>query len=241
MLHDLDKTLENLIIKEGKLPKNEIDISFEQPTGEWSSRLSRPTLNCWCYDLRENFKLRTMNRQVDRHDRLARTSFPPRRIDLAYLVTAWARKVEDEHQLLWRALGALKRYSELKPESCEGGLRYQTRSIPLTVATVVEALPNMVDLWSVLDNQMHLGFVVTATIELDTEIGFEGPLVLESTIRVGQGLDKGTEDDPGYAGEYVEIRHEGDYESFDDSGERNIQTSRIVKHRKPDNGAKEGE
>ncbi len=237
MLHDLDKTLENLIIKEGNLPKGEIDVSFEQPTGEWSSRLSRPTLNCWCYDLRENFKLRTMNRQVDRNDRTMKSSFPPRRIDLSYLVTAWARKIEDEHQLLWRALAALKRFPELKPADCEGGLRYQTRNIPMTVATVVDALPNVVDLWSVLDNQMRLGFFLTATVELDTEIGFESPLVLESIIRVGQNIQPDTEGNEGFTGEFVEIRHEGDYEVFEETGERAIRTKRVVKN--PNNGTKD--
>jgi len=241
MLHDLDRTLENLIIEKGKINRNEIEISFEQPTGEWSARLSRPTINLWCYDLRENIKLRTMNRQYERVDKMAKSTFPPRRIDLSYLVTSWARKVEDEHQLLWRALAVLKRFSDLKPRDCEGELRYQTRDIPLFVANVTEAMPNMVDLWSVLDNQMRLGFILTATVELDTEIGFESPLVLESTIRVGQLSHSHAQDqdaaDSEYTGEYIEIHHEGDYESFDKTGERNITTRRVVKQ--PENGTKE--
>jgi hypothetical protein len=53
MLHDLDKTLERIIIADGNLRPNEVDIAFEQPSRDWSSRLSRPTVNCWCFDLRE--------------------------------------------------------------------------------------------------------------------------------------------------------------------------------------------
>jgi hypothetical protein len=45
-----------------------------------------------------------------------------------------------------------------------------------------------VDLWSVLENQMKLGFVAVATIELDVETAIEAPLVLEATIKVGQSL-----------------------------------------------------
>jgi hypothetical protein len=187
MLHDLDKTLEKLIMKEGNIPSGEIDVTFDQPTGEWSSRLSRPTLNCWCFDMRENLKLRSVDRNVERmNGNLARTTFAPRRIDLTYLVTAWTRKAEDEHQLLWRALVALKRYSSLDPKNCEGDLRYQTIAIPLTVADMTNASVNLVDLWSVLENQMRLGFVVTATVELDTQAAFETPLVLEATMRIGE-------------------------------------------------------
>ena len=61
MLHDLDKTLENMLVEHGKLDRNEIDLSFEQPNGEWSAQINRPTINCWCFDLRENTKLRNMD------------------------------------------------------------------------------------------------------------------------------------------------------------------------------------
>jgi hypothetical protein len=186
MLQDLDKTLEKLIIQYGNLNSNEIEVSFEQPTREWSARLSRPTLNCFCFDLRENLKLRNMEMTTSQNGARGRTSFPPRRMDLSYLVTAWARKVEDEHQLLWRALGVLKRFSALDPEQCEGALRYQNLSIPLLVADMSTMGINLVDLWSVLDNQMRVGFTVVATVELDTQAGFEGPLVLEAFVRIGE-------------------------------------------------------
>jgi len=191
MLHDLDKTLEKLIMKEGNIPSGEIDVTFDQPTGEWASRLSRPTLNCWCFDLRENLKLRSVERNVERmgNGNSARTTFAPRRIDLMYLVTAWTRKAEDEHQLLWRALVALKRFITLDPAKCEGDLRYQTLPMPLTVADMTAANVNLVDLWSVLENQMRLGFIVTVTLELDTKVTFETPLVLDATLRVGEPWD----------------------------------------------------
>ena len=115
MLHDLDKTLETLVRTEGNLNRSEIDVDFDQPTSEWSARLGRPTLNMFCYDVRENVKLRMMDRTVTRNGARATTDIPPRRMDVSYLVTAWARKVEDEHQVLWRALAALKKYFSLEP------------------------------------------------------------------------------------------------------------------------------
>ena len=211
MLHDLDKTIENILVIEGNLNKKEIDISFEQPTGEWAAHLRRPTLNCWCFDLRENLKLRGMERRVGRDNNMGQIAFPPRRIDLTYLVTAWARKIEDEHQLLWRALGGLKRVHKISPEDCEGALRYQQQDIPVLVADMSNIHTNMVDLWSVLENQMRLGFTTVFTVELDTEIGFEAPLVLEATIRVGQAAEPLDEEITALD---VELQHKGKLEDL---------------------------
>lgn len=212
MLHDLDKTLENLLIKEGKLNKTEIDVVFDQPTSEWSARLSRPTLNLWCYDVRENIKLRNMEMQMARNGRGAITSLPPRRMDLTYLVTAWARKIEDEHQLLWRALATLKRFTVLEPDQCEGDLRYQEHDMPVMVADMSDNAVNLVDLWSVLDNQLRLGFILTVTVELDVTQTFESPLVFETIVRVGETLDPEGEEIDDRMKHYLEIRHTADEE-----------------------------
>ena len=58
MIDDLDDALRDLLIREMPIKNNEIDISFGQPNKEWSSRLSRPTLNLYLHDIRENPTLR---------------------------------------------------------------------------------------------------------------------------------------------------------------------------------------
>lgn len=190
MLHDLDKTLEKILIERGKFNKGEIDITFEQPTSEWSATLSRPTINCWGFDLRENIKLRTMERDIQRQmskkQNVANIRRVPMRFDISYLVTAWARKAEDEHQLLWRALAALAHYLALDPADCEGSMQEQPYDIPLLVGQMTEAASNMTDLWSVLDNEMRMGFTVVATLALDPQRVVEAPLVLEGRLRFGQ-------------------------------------------------------
>jgi hypothetical protein len=103
-----------------------------------------------------------------------------------YLITAWARRIEDEHQLLWRALGALVQVPRLDPNECEGGLRDQMFDIPLVVGNITDRMPSMTDLWSVLDNQMRLGFTLVVTLALDSGRGFDAPLVLEKQVTVGQ-------------------------------------------------------
>lgn len=184
MLDDLDKTLENILRNRGGIGAD-IDVAFDQPNREWASRLSRPTLNLFSFDIRENQKLRLMEREVSRSNgHSAKISMPPRRIDVAYLVTSWTRKIEDEHRLLWRALATMKRIMYIDPAAAEGMLRYSRTDIPLLVAETSPTMTtNMVDLWSVLDNQLHLGFTVIVTLELDVAFEEETPLVLEATIR----------------------------------------------------------
>lgn len=185
MLHDLDATLKELIYMRGNMSRSTIDISFDQPTADWSSRLSKPTINCWCYDLRQNVKLRNMALKTIANGQSASKRLPPLRFDVTYLITAWAQHMEDEHQLLWRSLAALTRTAVLAPEECEGDLQNQDYEIPLTVAQVGETSQNQSELWSVLDNQMKLGFTLLVTIALDTERGFDVPLAIEPFIKVG--------------------------------------------------------
>jgi hypothetical protein len=163
-----------------------VDVSFECPNSKWSAQINRPTINCWCYDLRENVKLRNMDQRVTRGERSATKQLAPRRYDLSFLVTAWARRIEDEHQLLWRALGGLLQVPILEPARCEGNLRYQPYNMPVTVAIASEQHVNLTDLWSVLDNDMRLGFTMVVTLAMDVEMMLEVPLVLEKFIRVGQ-------------------------------------------------------
>lgn len=188
MLQDLDRTLETILREDGKLPKKDIDIAFEQPTSEWSAKISRPTLNLWAFDLRENVKLRRADapRVQSQNGRTAVYTRPPRPIDVSYLVTAWARKPEDEHALLWRALRVLKSMGEIPKTRLEGELSFAMFPPLLTVADMSNQSFNLSDLWSVLENQMKLGFLMISTLELSLDYRIETPLVLEGTFTVEQ-------------------------------------------------------
>lgn len=186
MLQDIDKTLENMLYERGNMSRRDIDIAFDQPIGEWSARISRPTINCWCFDIRENLVLRTGGMRVEQNGNYAQKSFPVRRMDVTYLISSWAREIEDEHNLLWRALSTLKKMPFWKPQDCVDNLRYQSRNMPSLVADMSEASFNIADLWGVLDNPMKLGFIFRLTVELETDILSEPPLVLKATVSVGQ-------------------------------------------------------
>src|SRR3990172_3170765 len=115
MIDDLDEALRQLLIRELPIKNGEVDIEFKQPTRQWSARISRPTLNAYLYDVRENVKLR----QVQPGWEVSRGNggggirrLNPVRLDCHYLITAWAAEPEDEHRLLARTLMALFRHLE---------------------------------------------------------------------------------------------------------------------------------
>jgi hypothetical protein len=186
MLNDLDNSLKKLLTEQGQLNQKGIEVSFDQPTREWSARLGAPTINLWCFDLRENVKLRNMEMRVSDDGRRANLRQPHLRFDLSYLVTAWAREVEDEHRLLWWTLGALVHNPILSADYLVGDLSAQPYEIRTAVGQAGDSPTNMSDLWSVLDNQMRLGFTITTTLALDPARALETPLVLEKRIGVGQ-------------------------------------------------------
>jgi len=62
MIDDLDDALRDLLVRELPIRDNEVDVSFDQPRREWSARLSRPSLNLYLYDIRENLRLRRLAR-----------------------------------------------------------------------------------------------------------------------------------------------------------------------------------
>ncbi|MCB0014294.1 MAG: DUF4255 domain-containing protein, partial [Anaerolineales bacterium] len=58
MFDELEEALRQLLIQEIPITDGEIEIAFDQPKREWSARLSRPTINLFLYDVRENVMLR---------------------------------------------------------------------------------------------------------------------------------------------------------------------------------------
>src|SRR5262245_28058313 len=123
MIVELDETIKRLLTKEGKLDELDVEVSFEIPDRDWSKGISRPTLNCYLFDIRENRELRQHGRDtVSQGTRGVVWQRPPMRFDLTYLVTAWTQAVEDEHRLLWHALQTLTRFETIPREHLQGVL-----------------------------------------------------------------------------------------------------------------------
>lgn len=187
MISDIDETIRQVLIKEGGFDTGEVDISFEMPTREWSGSISKPTLNCYLFDIRENLERRQYGLRTDSSQPKSTVRRrPPTFFDLTYVITAWTRVVEDEHRLLWHVLGTLLRFSTLPPEHLQGGLSEADTPINIQTAQPNGVLTNPNDFWSALDNQLRPALSFVVTVAFDRPAFPAGPPVLTTTLRFQQ-------------------------------------------------------
>ena len=171
MIADFDEVLRQLILREIDAGSNEVEVSFEQPKRDWSSRLSKPTINLYLFDIRENLRLRGAEQYftIARPDGSSEVRRNPVRIDLRYLMTAWVKEAEDEHMLLSAALMALLRNPHV-PDALLNERLPQPGPVPLEVAYFPpESGPvdKFSEVWGVLNNEMRPGILVTATVSVN--------------------------------------------------------------------------
>jgi len=186
LFNDVAETLKQFLIGEIPIERNEIDVSFERPSREWSSKLSRPTLNLFLFDIRERKELRdgtfAMTRTAD--GRAIQTR-PPRRVDLTYLVTAWTREADDEHRILGRTLAAMYRTDNLPDAFRQGYLQFAETQVPLRV-TSADHVARPHDLWGVLDNELRASITWVTTVPIDAFEPIVGPLVRTAELEFGR-------------------------------------------------------
>jgi len=171
MFSDVDASIRQLLIQKMPLDPGEIDIVFIMPDRDWSSALSKPTVNAYLYDIRENHDLRDYDWIVTREAGIATKTTPPIRVDLSYLITIWTSDVTDEHRLLGSILSTLYRYPELPDEVLQNSLKMIEWRIKSQTAQPDGILQNVAAFWSALDNQFKpsINYVVTVPIDIDVQ------------------------------------------------------------------------
>jgi len=189
MLADLDETLRQLLIAEIPVKNGEVEISFDQPKREWSGRLSRPSINLFLYDVRENNVLRQhqWERLPDNGDGRAHLKRSPFRVDCFYMLTTWAAEPDDEHRLLTRAMLALFRFPILPEDRLVGSLKSPPFEIQARLAAH-DRLTNPAEVWSSLDNDLRPSVSYVVTLALDPWKEISGPVVKTLTLRTGETL-----------------------------------------------------
>jgi hypothetical protein len=187
MIDDLDEALRDLLVRDLPITANEVDIAFDQPTREWASRLSRPTINLFMHDVRENNKLRTQQPYLNSaaSGTMATMSVNPVRLDVHYMATVWANDPADEHRLLSRVLMVLYRYKALPDEFRYGALADQEYDILAKVAQY-DQRDFRREIWSMLDNEMRPIVDLTFTIAIEPFGEWTVPLVRQTEISFGQ-------------------------------------------------------
>ena len=186
MINDLDETLKQLLVKKAGLDPAEVDISFDIPTREWSTPVTRPTVNLYLYDLRENRQLReTYWDDEVGEDGKINLKRRPLRIDLSYMITCWTSSAEDQHRLLWRVVETFFRHSPIPEDVLQGDLLQLTHPVNTEVAQPDGVLKNVSDFWGALENQLRPSVSLVVTLDLDLEQIITSPMVLARALKFG--------------------------------------------------------
>jgi len=195
MINDLDKTLEQLLIKKVPLDPADVDICFKMPDREWASTLSRPTVNLYLYDIHENSELREFDWTVElNHDNNKSTKTrAPVRVSLSYLITVWTSAIEDEHRLLTGVLTALFRNPSIPPDLFQGDMAGKDYVLFTEVAQPDGVLKNPADFWGALDNCLKPSISYVVTIPLDLDVAFTAPIVSTRVLAARDMGDAETE------------------------------------------------
>ncbi|ACO45542.1 DUF4255 domain-containing protein [Deinococcus deserti] len=199
MIADIQHALKELVYSEAALPRDALDVRFAAPTSAWVSGLTRPTLNFFLHDIRENMALRSSEFM---HTYVAggrQRDLVPRRIDLKYLVTVFFKSQvdelgRDEWNVLWRVLAALMRQDEWEDRY----IPQAARDLDVGVLGVVgqpEGQASQGIFTSLgLPVRPHLNY--TLTVPLNLNVSELSLLVLERRVDLRTGLEKPAADGP---------------------------------------------
>lgn len=187
MIYELNETLRELLLREMPVRKGDIDIQFDLPKKEWSSRLSKPTVNIFLYDILENIELRGSEQwtQVDNGDGTVTLLRNPLRVNFFYLITCWAKEIQDEQQLLSAVLTTLLRQPYLSEDLLPVSIKNQPVPVRLEVIQN-KSLAKHSDFWSTIDNDPHPGIRLTVTLTIDPYKPITSPRVATSEVRFHQ-------------------------------------------------------
>jgi hypothetical protein len=208
MIEALDETIKNFLIQKTPLNQSEVDISFDVPNKEWSGSISKPTINIYFYDIRENLSFSPSHTDWDvERDPITGKMIKRRkgiRYDLSYLITCWTINVEDEHRLFWYILSTLARHDFIPTDMLEKPLDEQPYPLATKVAHPEGILRNVADVWTALDNQLKPVLPYVITVFLDPNISWEVQPVRSKFIRMSPPMEN-LRDQQGYL---EEARHQ---------------------------------
>ncbi|MEZ0241055.1 MAG: DUF4255 domain-containing protein [Chloroflexota bacterium] len=170
MIQDVDETLRGLVRDEA-LDGDQVEIAFDAPTHEWVARRNAPAVDLYLYDIREDLMRREVQWEPRRTEAGLVESWqpPPRRYKLAYMVTAWTQRPEDEHRILSGLLSCFLRHEMLAPEQLAGELGKQPLPLYVTIALPLTSDRSIADVWSALGGELKPSLdLVVSTPFVDT-------------------------------------------------------------------------
>ncbi|MGH9056617.1 MAG: DUF4255 domain-containing protein [Acidimicrobiales bacterium] len=168
MINEVDEALRSLV-KAEVVNGADIEVLFDAPTRDWASRRNTPTVDLYLYDIREDMKRRATGMVEHRNEEgvVVDRKALPRYFKLAYLITAWTQRPEDEHRLLSAILACFLRYDVIPPSSLPPLLAEQGFPLGIQIAYPPPEDRQVSDVWSSLggDLKPSVDLVITLAIQ----------------------------------------------------------------------------
>jgi Pvc16 N-terminal domain len=164
VLELIDESLEAFFRAFVPLSATDVDVSFEPPDREWSSKLTRPTVNLFLWDIRRSSdRSKTGMRTVQRNG-VAFHETPRPVLELRYVVTAWTSIHADERALLAGLVRSLLAQGAIPRDF----LPDVFADMDAPVLTMARAGEEHVDVFKALEGQLKPGLNMVVTTEFDT-------------------------------------------------------------------------
>ena len=185
MIQDLDKTIQGLL--QSKLAsQGGVRIDFTTPYDDYSPTL--PAINLFLYDVRENRDLRSNEWVAQRPaNGTVQRQPPPVRVACAYLITAWAAAIDDEHRLLGQVMQALLSYPTIPLNLLQGDLANDGLPLP-TTALQPGSLQSIGEFWQGMRGKPRAALSYTVTISVNVAEPVEAPLVRENIVKLNPSM-----------------------------------------------------
>ena len=198
MIHDLDKTLEELLTQ-GLPPElvSQLTISFATPDDQFPpSSVALPAIDLFLYDVRENRELRNNEWIVERQGNGTATKRrSPVRVECSYLVTAWPsdsapNPAQDEHHLLGEVMKVLLSHPTIPAAVLQGSLKGQEPPLP-AITLQPGHLQSLGEFWQALGGKPKAALNYTVTIGVEVHKAVEiGPPVIDKRLKFKSGAEE---------------------------------------------------
>jgi len=170
MLHLVDEAIGSHLRADVPLDPS-IDVDFSLPDKEWSSGLTRPTVNVYLWDVQREAKGNKGGlEEVQREGQIVRR-LPLPRVRLGYFVSVWAGEESDEHLLLGRVMRSALRSKAVANDLIPAGLVEPGTGLELSLGSQDRRLA--LDFWRNIDGRFRPGLELEVRFALD--LGLETP------------------------------------------------------------------
>ena len=170
----------------------QVEVAFDAPTREWSSRRNAPTINLYLYDIREDLRRRERGlvNTYDERGTVVERRYPPRHFKATYLITAWTQRPEDEHRLLSALLYGFLHNETIPQELLTGRLAEIGLPVTISVALPPPEDRSFADVWSALGGELKpsLDVVVTAPVDDGKRFSVGPPVQAGVAVGLGDGV-----------------------------------------------------